>query len=708
MPSLQILPGHASPLGVTQGEDGDTVNFAVFARGAHAVDLCLFDGGGTESARIRLHSREGDVWHTGVQGLSHGQRYGYRVHGPWKPEEGQVFNAAKLLLDPRARLIDGPSAFHPSMISCMQGKTPQRDDSGPHAPKCILYLEPFDWKGDTHPRRPWMETIIYETHIKGLTKQLPGVPEHLRGTYAGLAHEAARAHLKELGITAVQLLPVHHHLDDGFLLKRDLVNYWGYNTIGFCAPEARYAASGDAVAEFREMVRSLHADGIEVILDVVYNHTGEAGLDGPTCLFRGFGNASHYHTPPDKPGVYRDFTGCGNSLDLNHAHVLRFVLDSLRYWVEEMHVDGFRFDLAVTLGRTYQGFCPSAPFFAAVAQDPVLSRTKLIAEPWDLGLGGYQLGNFPVDWSELNGKYRDVVRRFWRGEGHTQAEFASRICASEAEFAHNSRGARASVNLITSHDGFTLADLVSYEHKHNLSNGEDNRDGDNHNLSRNHGVEGPTEDLEILAVRRRQVRNLLGTLFLSQGVPFLLAGDEIGRTQGGNNNSYCQDNPTSWHDWNLSEDRLQLLRYVKRLIAFRRKRPTFRKRHFFTGEPLRPDQERDIAWYTPAGQAPTPDAWHTTAPGAFAAILHPRSSHFATFWQPLPPKERLWTMILFNARSKEVRFTIPGKAGAIWTQVLDTMLEEAFPEEGAIESKGEGETITVSPSSMQVWESPEC
>lgn len=569
----------------------------------------------------------------------------------------------------------------------------------------MLYLRPYDWKGDRLPERPWGETVIYEAHVKGLTKQLAEVPPKLRGTYAGLAHKATRTHLRELGITAVQLLPIHHHLDDGFLLDRGLVNYWGYNTIGFCAPEARYAATDDPVAEFRDMVRALHADGIEVILDVVYNHTGEAGNDGPTCLFRGFGNAAHYHTVPDKPGHYRDFTGCGNSVDLNHSHVLRLVLDSLRYWVEEMHVDGFRFDLAVTMGRNREGaYCPSVPFFAAIAQDPVLSQVKLIAEPWDIGMGGYQVGGFPVDWSELNGKYRDTVRRFWRGEGHTQAEFASRLCGSEAEFSHNSRGARASINFVTSHDGFTMADLVSYERKHNLANGEENRDGDNHNLSRNHGVEGPTDDPGILEARRRQVRNFLATLFLSQGVPFLLGGDEIGRTQRGNNNGYCQDNDLNWHDWKLDEHRERLLLFVKRLIALRHRRPTFRKRSFFTGEPLSDDQERDISWYTPEGVPPTADAWHTPASGAFAAILHPRSSHFATLWRPLPASERIWTLLVFNARPKEVTFVIPGGAVHSWRLTLDTSLEDGFPEPGSEPLLMQGDLHEVGPTSLQVWE----
>ncbi|MEM9015715.1 MAG: glycogen debranching protein GlgX, partial [Verrucomicrobiota bacterium] len=519
--------GSPFPLGATVLPDG-SINFAVSSQYADMVNLSFFgdaDKPWLETHQCEVSGHYGDVHFVRVSHLPSHTRYGYRVSGPWEPEKGHHFNEAKLLLDPYAKHIDRPSRYFASMKSLAGDKTINRSDSGFHAPKAVIPgPDHYDWEGDAPPRIPMTESVICELHVKGFSMLNPDVPEEIRGSYLGLAHPSSIDYLKKLGVTTVQLLPVHHHLDDSFLLEKGLVNYWGYNTIGFFAPEARYAATDDPVTEFRDMVKALHRAGIEVVLDVVYNHTGEAGLDGPTCFLRGYDNLCYYHSVPSKPGIYWDSTGCGNSVDVSHPRSLRLVMDSLRYWVEEMHVDGFRFDLAAELGRAPKDYNRRAPFFQAISQDPILRPVKMIAEPWDLGPDGYQIGNFPTNWAELNGKFRDGVRRFWHGASNSMGEFAARITGSEDLFRHNRRTPGASVNFITSHDGFTLNDLVSYNEKHNLANGENNRDGDSHNISFNHGVEGPTSDPAIRELRLRQVRNFLTTLLFSQGVPFLLAG----------------------------------------------------------------------------------------------------------------------------------------------------------------------------------------
>ncbi|HRQ87946.1 MAG TPA: glycogen debranching protein GlgX, partial [Bacteroidia bacterium] len=584
------------------------------------------------------------------------------------------------------RRIDGPSKYHPSLCVRDENGDLEKTDSAPHAPRAFVPApDTYDWEGDRRLCIPMSETVISELHVKGFSMLNPAVPEPLRGTYAGLAHPASTGYLRDLGITTVQLLPVHQHLDDSFLLERGLVNYWGYNTLGFFAPEARYAASGDPVTEFRDMVKALHRAGIEVILDVVYNHTCEAGPDGPTCLLRGFDNVSYYHSVPARPGHYIDYTGCGNSVDLSHPRGLRLAMDSLRHWVEEMHVDGFRFDLAVELGRSAEGYSRRAAFFQAVHQDPTLAGVKLIAEPWDLGYGGYQIGNFPMDWAELNGKYRDGVRRFWRGDPKMSGELAGRFAGSEELFAHNHRAPTASVNFVTSHDGFTLLDLVSYNQKHNLANGERNADGDSHNISYNHGVEGPTDDPAILELRRRQVRNFLATLICSQGVPFILSGDERLRTQGGNNNGYCQDNEISWISWDDDAEALALRDFVRRLLKLRRDFPCLRRNTFFTGQPVAGTGLPDIGWLLPSGAAKDAADWRADQAGAFSVLVN-----------GVETRESL--LIFFNARQESQEFHFPPLPRSTWLLVADT---------AAPAREGDGAsapaTVTLIPQSMQIW-----
>lgn len=659
---LSVSPGRPFPLGATPEEDG-SVNFSISSQYGTRVLLCLFtdiEHPWRETHRIDLDGNHLDTWSIRVGGIPAGATYGYRIEGPWEPEKGHFFNENKLLLDPYARHIPAPSRYVPSMRSLRSSRKKVDADSGPHAPRSRVPLSSsYDWEGDRPLDLPMEESVFCELHVKGFTRTHPGIPEELRGTYAGLAHEASIAYLTDLGITTVQLLPVHHHLDDSFLLEKGLVNYWGYNTIGFFAPEARYAASEDPISEFRDMVKALHRAGIEVILDVVYNHTGEAGLEGPTCLFRGSDNLCYYHTEPLHPSTYRDFTGCGNSVDVSHPRSLRFVMDSLRYWAEEMHVDGFRFDLAVELGRETEKFRRRAAFFKAIQQDPVLSQRKMIAEPWDLGPHGYQLGNFPTNWSELNGKFRDDVRQFWRGDPGTMGNFASRITGSEGLFSHNRRCAGASVNLITSHDGFPLNDLVSYNDKHNLANGEGNRDGDSHNLSWNHGVEGPTDDPGIRSLRLRQVRNFLVTLFCSQGVPFLLSGDERLRSQGGNNNAYCQDNEISWIPWDDDEDATAMREFTKRLIQFRRDHPELRRSQFFTGKTSESTGLPDVCWLRPDGEIHESADWNGKKAGAFAMLIHGDGAH-----SPL--------LFFFNARDEKVKFHFPKAPVKKWELLIDT------------------------------------
>lgn len=686
--SLSVSGGIPTPLGASLLPDG-SVNFSIVSQSAKSIELCLFTDSRyptLETHRIPVTIRRGDTWYLSISGIPENSTYGYRVDGIWDPLAGLFYNPNKLLLDPYARHIDGPSLFHPSLVSLGEDRKMDMTDSAPHAPRAFVPApNNYDWEGDTRLFTPMSETVISELHVRGFSKLNPEVPEALRGTYAGLAHAASTEYLLDLGITAVQLLPVHQHLEDGFLLNRGLVNFWGYNTLGFFAPEARYAAGNDPVTEFRDMVKALHRAGIEVIIDVVYNHTCEAGIDGPTCLLRGFDNVAYYHTDPARPGSYVDFTGCGNSVDVSNPLALRLVMDSLRYWVEEMHVDGFRFDLAVELGRTLDSYSRRAAFFQAVHQDPVLSSVKLLAEPWDLGYGGYQIGNFPVDWAELNGKFRDGVRRFWRGDPGISGELAARITGSEDLFSHNRRNPTASVNFITSHDGFTLNDLVSYNQKHNLDNGEKNADGDSHNISFNHGQEGPTDDETILDLRLRQIRNFLATLICSQGVPFLLAGDERLRTQSGNNNSYCQDNAISWISWNDSAEASELRQFVKRLLKLRRDYPALRRNKFFNGEVPEGGILPDICWLRPDGKVKESIDWEADKPGSFAVLIHEAN-----------PEESL--LFFFNARHETREFKFPEIPKSVWELVADTRDPSLA---GNLTSPPV--TVLVTQRSMQIW-----
>ena len=697
----EILDGAAYPLGATVLAEGVT-NFAVSSSSAEAVDLVLFDPESPERemARVRMGNRTGNIWHVAVRGIGPGQVYGYRVHGPWRPEWGVFANAHKLLLDPYARRVLGASRAHPSMWDFPKRERRDRIDSGAHAPKGVVVAGDFDWGDDRLPRISHDDLIVCEMHLKGFTRLMPGVPEEIRGTYAGLGHEASISYLKGMGITAVQLLPIHHHLDDIFLLERGLVNYWGYNTIGFFAPETRYSATGDPVTEFKAMVKSLHAAGLEVILDVVYNHTGEAALGGPVCLFRGFDNQHWYRTRQKRPGEYKDVTGCGNSVDLTHPQVLQLVTDSLRYWAQEMHVDGFRFDLGVTLGRDPDQFDPRAAFFKTIQQDPVLSRLRLIAEPWDLGWGGYQVGNFPVGWSELNGKFRDCVRRFWMGDGRVVGEFAARITGSEDLFLRSGRSPTASVNFVTSHDGFSLQDLVSYSDKHNEVNGEKNLDGETHNLSENHGVEGPSDDPKIVRIRARQCRNFFATLILSQGVPFFPAGDEMGRTQRGNNNAYCQDNEISWLDWERGAAFEDLRRFVAELIRFRRRHAVLRKRTFFSGRKIHGSRVADMAWFAPDGRPVDEKFWSTDRPGTFSVVINKNSADLRHNGWRKHPSDSL--MMIFNAGDKPVDFVLPGGGDVVWECRIDTGVESGFLEPDVRVRSHRG-TVALRRRSMQVW-----
>ncbi|MDY7013942.1 MAG: glycogen debranching protein GlgX, partial [Cyanobacteriota bacterium] len=603
----QLWPGKPYPLGASW--DGGGTNFALFSEHATAVELCLFDETGWET-RLSLNETYNFIWHGYLPDIHPGQQYGFRVHGPYTPEEGHRFNPNKLLIDPYAKAIAG-DVLHGRAIFGYSWKDENEDlsfsnlDNSHLVPKGIVMDESFDWKGDRHPQNPWHKTVIYETNVKGFTKLHPVIPEKLRGTYAGLAHPAAIAHLKSLNITAVELLPVHHFIAcPGFLEAKGLRNYWGYDSIGYFAPYSGYSASGDRgeqVREFKEMVRSLHAHGIEVIIDVVYNHTGEGNRMGPTLSFRGIDNASYYRLLEDDRRHYADFSGCGNALNIRHPQVLKLIMDSLRYWVLEMHVDGFRFDLATVLARETDRVDTFAAFFNIIHQDPVLCNVKLIAEPWDIAEGGYQVGKFPLLWSEWNGRYRDTMRDFWRGIDETLAEFAYRFTGSSDLYEMTGRRPHASINFITAHDGFTLHDLVSYNEKHNEANGEESRDGENHNRSWNCGEEGETDDPEILALRERQKRNLLTTLMLSQGVPMLLAGDEMGRSQQGNNNAYCQDNQLSWLDWELREENAQFLEFTRNLTQFLRDHPVFRRRRWFQGRAIYGSGISDLAWFNPDG-----------------------------------------------------------------------------------------------------------
>jgi isoamylase len=614
---MRVWPGSPYPLGATW--DGVGVNFALFSEHATRVELCLFDSveAETETVTIPLAEHTDMVWHGYLPDVRPGQLYGYRVHGPYDPAQGHRFNPNKILMDPYARVVGRTLRWDASLFGFRTGEddlTFDDRDSAAHAPLAAVVDSAFTWGDDRPLRTPWHETLIYELHVKGFTALHPSIPETLRGTYLGLATESAIHHLVSLGVTAVELMPVHHHTDDWHLVQRGLRNYWGYNTLSYFAPDARYAASAsplESVREFKMMVRALHAAGLEVILDVVYNHTAEGNHLGPTVSLRGIDNRTYYRLQPHARRYYEDFTGCGNTLNMRSPRVLQLIMDSLRYWVTEMHVDGFRFDLASALARELHAVDKLGAFFDIIHQDPILSQVKLIAEPWDLGEGGYQVGNFPTKWTEWNGKYRDAVRRFWRGDGGAVSEFATRLSGSSDLYEQSGRRPYASVNFITAHDGFTLADLVSYNQKHNEANGENNADGENHNLSWNSGVEGDSRDQRVLEIRARQRRNFMATLMLSVGVPMLSGGDELCRTQSGNNNAYCQDNRISWTDWTLTPERREFLEFTRRVIRIWKDHPVLRRRKFFQGRRIRGAGVVDINWLDPTGAEMTDDMWNS-------------------------------------------------------------------------------------------------
>ena len=675
---MVVEPGRPEPLGAKPDAHG--ANFALFSEHATRVELCLFDSADAprENVRLALASRSGSVWHGYLRGVRPGQLYGYRVHGPYAPERGLRFNPAKLLLDPYAKAVARSPRWHDSLFGYALGD-PAEDlrasaqDSAEHGPlAAVVDDDAFEWGADAPPRTPWHETILYELHVKGFTKRHPDVPEPLRGTYAGLASPAAIRHLTDLGVTAVELLPVHHHLDEHRLAKIGLTNYWGYNTLAFFAPDTRFAAEADplgAIGEFKSMVRALHAAGIEVILDVVYNHTAEGNRLGPTLSLRGSDNASYYRLAKDDPRRDEDFTGCGNTIDVRNAPALEMILASLRYWALDMRVDGFRFDLAPVLARDPDGFNRAAPFFERLHADPVLSRRKLIAEPWDLGPAGYRVGDFPAPWREWNGRYRDCVRRFWRGDAGQVPEVASRLSGSGDLYASSGRPPHASVNFVTCHDGFTLRDLVSYDRKHNEANGEENRDGENHNSSWNCGVEGETSDERVLALRERQTRNFLATLFFSLGTPMLCAGDEMGRTQRGNNNAYCQDNEISWIDWALTVERRALLEFTKRCVRILKASRALRRPTYYAGALSATAAVKDIAWLHPDGGAMMDARWRESEARCLGILIDGSGA-----WPATGDAHETSLLLLLNAGPRVVRFALPAAAAtdSTWSVLLDT------------------------------------
>jgi isoamylase len=657
----ELSAGNPYPLGATW--DGKGVNFAIFAGNATEVELCLYKSDClSEEIKISLIEKSRQIWHVYVADVAPGQCYGYRVYGPYNPAEGHRYNGNKLLIDPYARAISGIVDWHDSLFGYQIGEddTVMSDtDSADFIPKAVVIDPHYDWEGVTSPRRSYRESIIYEAHVKGLTKLHPGIPEEIRGSYSAIAHPEMIKYLKSLGITAVELMPIHQFINDRHLKERGLNNYWGYNSIGFFAPDTKYSSSGykgGQVKEFKDMVKALHREGIEVILDVVYNHTAEGNHMGPTLSFKGIDNAEYYRLAEDKR-YYMDYTGTGNTLNTVSPTALRLIMDSLRYWITEMHVDGFRFDLASTLARGLNEVNKLGSFFSIIHQDPVISQVKLIAEPWDVGEGGYQVGNFPPGWAEWNGKYRDCIRDYWRGEESMLGEFASRITGSPDLYQDNDRSPTASINFITAHDGFTLHDLVSYNEKHNEANGEDNNDGEDHNRSCNYGVEGETDDDAINELRSKQKRNMLATLFLSQGVPMLVAGDEISRTQRGNNNAYCQDNEISWLDWeNADED---LLAYTRELIELRKNNPVFCRRKWFRGQPVSGADKPDIAWFLPEGTEMEDHNWNEDFAKSLAVFLYGGDSAF---------------YVIFNAHHEQVMYNLPDKQfGSQWSIILNTV-----------------------------------
>jgi glycogen operon protein len=693
--SPRAWPGSPQPLGATW--DGEGVNFALFSEHATGVELCLFDEPrGPQTERVPLRERTNHVWHGYLPDARPGRLYGYRVHGPWAPAEGHRFNPAKLVLDPYARAITGGPRWSDAVFAYRVG-APEGDleldgrDDAADMPKSVVIDPAFSWERDQPPRTPWNRTVIYECHVKGMTIRHPGVPEALRGTYRGLASEPILEHLLALGVTAVELMPVHHAVSGRHLEERGLSNYWGYDTIGFFAPDSRFATGerGEQVTEFQEMVRAFHGAGIEVLLDVVYNHSGEGNHLGPTLCFAGIDNLSYYRAADD-PRFYMDFTGCGNTLDISHPRVLQLTLDSLRHWVTEMHVDGFRFDLAVALARDPVNFHRYSRFFAIVQQDPVLSAVKLIAEPWDLGPHGYRLGQFPPPWAEWNGRYRDGTRKFWKGEPGQVPELASRLAGSSDLFRTGGRGAHASVNFVTSHDGFTLQDLVSYERKHNEANGEDNRDGDDHNWSRNWGHEGPTDSVRVRHLRDRMQRNFLAVLAFSQGVPMLSHGDEIGRTQGGNNNAYCQDDETSWVDWDLDDRRRALLEFTRHVFRLRRENAVFRRRRFFAGDPVGEEGVKDVSWIRPDGREMEETDWQDAGRRALGMLVHRAASDEVDERGRTTPATTL--LLLVNAAARSIVFTLPSlpEEGA-WRARVNTGRERGSAlEEGRVRVPAHG------------------
>jgi isoamylase len=685
----RVRPGSRFPLGATP--DGEGTNFALFSENATRIELCLFDENGQHERCVPLRETTAHVWHGYLPGIGPGQRYGYRADGPWEPEHGHRFSASKLLIDPYAQALTGQVDWNAPVFGYRLGKSDLVRDKRNDArgvPKGIVIADDFDWSGDRRPDIALNDSVIYELHVKGFTERHPDLPPELRGTYAGLAAPPVIDYLKNLGITAVELLPVHAFLDDKHLLDQGLRNYWGYNTINFFAPEARYSASGDTggqVTEFKQMVKALHAAGIEIILDVVYNHTAEGNHLGPTLSFRGIDNASYYRLVPDDPRHYMDYTGTGNTLNAMHPQVLQLIMDSLRYWVEEMHVDGFRFDLASALARELHDVDRLGSFFDVIHQDPVLSRVKLIGEPWDIGEGGYMVGSFPPLWSEWNDKYRDTVRAYWKAGDVSISELAYRLTGSSDLYQGDGRRPSASINFVVAHDGFTLEDLVSYNDKHNEANGEHNRDGHDHNLSWNHGVEGPTDDPKITAARDQTKRNLIATLLLSQGVPMLAHGDEIGRTQNGNNNVYAQDNETSWVDWDLDDCKRALLGFTREMIALRERHPSLGRPRFFQGRKIRGSQVEDLAWFRPDGEPMTDEEWDEGWARAIGMRLGGKALTEVDQDGNRLVDDDLF--LLLNGHYEPVTFCLPPEGHDAWTVVVDTV-------SGEVHTNGGGRTIT--------------
>jgi glycogen operon protein len=706
--NTKLFPGRSFPLGATW--DGQGVNFALYAENATGVELCLFAPGNTqkESERIRLRERTNHIWHGYLPDLKPGQLYGYRVYGPYDPPNGHRFNPNKLLIDPYAKAISGTINWHDSLFGYEVGH-PEEDlsfsdsDSAPYIPKSIVIDQSFDWEGDQLLNIPHLNAVIYEAHVKGFTKLHPDIPEEIRGTYEAMGHPVTIQYLKELGVTTVELMPVHHFISDRILKDKGLTNYWGYNTIGYFAPDVRLSCvkgeTGGHVNEFKRMVKALHKAGIEVIIDVVYNHTGEGNHMGPTLSFRGVDNASYYRLTEDKR-YYMDYTGTGNTLNAMMPNVLRLIMDSLRYWILEMHVDGFRFDLASTLARELHEVDRLGAFFDIIHQDPVISQVKLIAEPWDIGEGGYQVGKFPAGWGEWNGKYRDCIRDYWRGAESMLGEFASRFTASPDLYKQDYRRPSASINFVTAHDGFTLNDLVSYNEKHNEANGENNQDGESHNRSSNYGVEGPTDDPNILAIRNRQKRNMLATLFLSQGVPMLVAGDEISRSQNGNNNAYCQDNEISWVNWEAADK--DLLQFTRKLIRLRNEHPVFHRKRWFKGQPIKDVGVEDIAWFQPEGTEMTEENWNSGYAKSLGIYLNGQGLRAVNDFGEDIIDDSFY--LIFNAFEESLPFVLPSeKFGPRWIKILDTGSgyigdgEEEFEPGATINAEGRSVVVLKQP-----------